>query len=302
MVEKVKMQHYVPRVYLQNFCTQEGDNYIINCYDKTDSHKFKTDIKNVAMEKFFYDTDKDVNQEVEKSLGDIEGSFNTVYQKLVENEDLTVLNEEERGVISSFVATQLIRTKEYREGYEFSIKSLKSLLSNENMTEELRKQLEEVTSDEGIKENHISMLKEFPQTTIPLLNKKKWILIINKTTMLYTTSDHPITLYNPEITSHGIESPGIQIFFPLNPRLCLAIVDPSLYAHHSNKIESTDIENSKLMNYLQVARSNRFIFSSTDDFSVADDVLTKKPDFRDPNRKRGTWQYLDKTKMMYTPD
>ena len=118
--------------------------------------------------------------------------------------------------------------------------------------------------------------------------------------MLYTTSDHPITTYNPEINSRGIDSPGVQIFFPLNPTLCLSIVDPLVYGHHEDFIESTDIENSKLKNYLQVARSNQFIFSKTDDFSVADDVLTKKPEFREGDRKRGTWQYLDNTKMMYT--
>ena len=295
------MQHFVPRVYLRNFGTKIGkDNFTINIYDKTDSNKFVTNIKKIAVSKYFYDTDEDVNQEVEKELGSVEGNFNTAYEALVESKDLTRLTEENKQAISNFVATQLIRTMEYREGYSFSINSLKELLSGENMTDTLRQELDEVTQEDAIKENHISMIKEFPQTTVPILNSKKWVLIINNTEMMYNTSDHPITLYNPEFNSRGIDSPGIQIFFPLNPTLCLTIVDPIAYGHHSDKIISKDVENSKLINYLQVARSHRFVFSKTDDFSVADDVLNQKPEFRESNRKRGTWQFLDNTKIQYT--
>lgn len=296
-MQKTKIQHYVPRLYLKNFSIRKVDKFFINCYNKTNSTKFTTNIRNIAAENYFYDTDHDAEQEVEKILGEFEGSCNISYEKLLQTEDLNSLSQEEKIAIAYFLAVQLVRTKEYREGYKHNINGLYELLSKENMTKELRQQFEEAIQEKAIKSNHIQMLIEFPPQLASILMKKKWCLIENKTTLPNWTSDHPITMYNPRnfgsMGNLGLDVPGIQIFFPLNPRLYLAIVDPVDYAHHEDKIISTDIENSKFHNHQQLARCNKHIFSLDEDFSLADQLLKERPYLRNIDIRRGKWKFLN---------
>ncbi len=49
-----RRHHYVPRVYHQNFSKKESNEWIITVLDKTKSEPYKTNIKNVAVEKDFY--------------------------------------------------------------------------------------------------------------------------------------------------------------------------------------------------------------------------------------------------------
>jgi hypothetical protein len=50
-----KLQHYVPQFYLRSFASEGGKTPRIWCYDKARQKAFKTNIKNVAAERNFYE-------------------------------------------------------------------------------------------------------------------------------------------------------------------------------------------------------------------------------------------------------
>jgi hypothetical protein len=49
-----RRHHYVPRTYLQNFAVQEKNEWRIMVMDKTKNAPYKSNIKDVAVEKDFY--------------------------------------------------------------------------------------------------------------------------------------------------------------------------------------------------------------------------------------------------------
>lgn len=71
-----------------------------------------------------------------------------------------------------------------------------------------------------------------------------WTLYINKTSLTYWTSDNTIAIENiTEIDQnepHQIRD-GCKIYFPLSPKICLLMYDPSFYKY-PNKIFETDIQ------------------------------------------------------------
>jgi hypothetical protein len=62
-----KAQHYVPRFILNNFCI--GDTSQVFVFDKRHESVFKTNIRNVAVEKGFYNLEIDgVTASIEPNL------------------------------------------------------------------------------------------------------------------------------------------------------------------------------------------------------------------------------------------
>ena len=115
-MQKIKLQHYVPRFYLRNFSKLLDKNYIIQCFDKEKNKQFETIIENVGCEKFFYDSKEDTVQSVEKNLAKLEGMFNNSILNLIKLKDLSKLPINEKFMLSLFIAIQFLRSKERREG------------------------------------------------------------------------------------------------------------------------------------------------------------------------------------------
>ncbi len=96
MANKIKIQHYVPRFYLRAFGIKSGDDFSVNCFDKSSGKTFLTNIRNIGSEKYFYDKNNDESQRLEKTLSVSESKFNIAYQKIIEKCDLNILSKEER--------------------------------------------------------------------------------------------------------------------------------------------------------------------------------------------------------------
>lgn len=294
-MERIKLQHYVPRFYLRNFSRSHGKAYVINCFDKSELRKFLVNIKSIGSEKYFYDIDRNTKQIIEKTLTNFESIFNAAYSKLISKEDLNCLNLKEKVAIAHFVAIQEIRTRETREFIRDIAKQAKRKLSKYPLSKKIERQLEEVTTEKSIKSRHLKMLIEeicIKSKFTHMILDKKWVLIENNTDMPFWTSDHPVNRYNPLKVPYpfgnlGLLSRGIQIFFPLNPKLSLCFCDPVEYFIYPEKLTS-DIENVKFQNSLQVISSTRHIFSIGDDFSLAVEMISKDASLKNINRKRVT--------------
>lgn len=286
MTDRIKMEHYVPRFYLRNFSIN-ANGKALYCFDKNTCKKFIGNVKNVACERYFYDIPKQ-GQSVERSFAKVEPLFNAVCSKLIATNDINSLKWDERVTLASFIAIQEIRTRETREWLKELCEKVKGKLSKHNLPKYLEKQLEEITTEEGNKELHLAMLKEV-RNFVNAMFGMKWILIENKTRMLLWTSDHPINRYNPiedRIGNLGFLSRGIQIFFPLTPRLGICLCDLVEYFRYPERMSTTDMDNIRFQNHLQTKWATRFIFSQDDDFSLAEEILREQPSLRNIARER----------------
>lgn len=286
MANKIKLEHYVPRFYLRNFSiNNEGKG--LYCFDKHTSKNFIANIRNTACEKYFYDIPRD-DQSVEKSLAKIESILSVAYNKLITNRNLNWLNWVERVSIANFVAVQEIRSREMREYLKDLVRQFTAKLSKHKLSEEIKRQLEEINTAEYPREFQLRMFENVKEFSDIILSMK-WILIENKTKMLFWTSDHPINRFNPikdPLGNLGFLSRGIQIFFPLTPRLSLCLCDLVEYFIYPEKMGTDNIDNITFQNHLQMRWATRFIFSQDDDFSLAERILKEEPSLRSADRKR----------------
>ncbi|MEK6982930.1 MAG: DUF4238 domain-containing protein [Nanoarchaeota archaeon] len=286
---KIKLQHYVPRFYLKRFANIDGNNHILDCFDKFEEKQFNTDVMDIACEKFFYDTQDDTEQETEKALSLVEGRFNEYLSKLIKFRDVSKISNEERYFISMFIAVQYIRTKENREMLKDSINQLAERLSGENLSPKLAREIKEAQKDESIKKMQVRLLRETPQFA-DIIYQMKWIIISNGTKTPFWTSDNPVALHN-EINQWpygnlGLKCIGIELHLPLTPTLLLVTCDPIAFCREPDKKTLRDFRYIIREQSYQVYSSTRFIFSNQPNFSFAKKVITENPKHKDPNRKR----------------
>ena len=81
-----KLQHYVAQCYLRAFAAQGGKHPNIWCYDKVEKRAFKTNVKNVAGERYFYNSPLE-SAAVEEKLAELEARFVPTRQRIAETVD-----------------------------------------------------------------------------------------------------------------------------------------------------------------------------------------------------------------------
>lgn len=289
----VKLEHYVPQFYLKQFVIKPKKHSIF-CFDKSKLKSFNVSIKNVANETYFYDQPGENEQTKEKTLAVMESSFKNILEKILATEDLTSLSAEDKESVAIFVTTQELRTREYRETLKDMWKQTKDTLikvSGGKISQEFEKRyrIEDWGPEQNAKSLQLDMLKNIPKYADILLHMA-WFLLLNRTPVPFLSSDHPINRYNPiDVRPRGnlgLLSEGIQIHFPLTPKLTLSFCDPSSYQLPLVTREIKDVQNIIFTNSLQITHSTRYIFSNVSDFSLAREILRDNPSLGDIHRKR----------------
>jgi hypothetical protein len=291
VAEIIKMQHYVPRVYLRNFSfDQKSEEYFVYCFDKTTSKTFPVNISNIACERFFNDIEGDDDQTIEKLLCQYEGAFAEVYRKIEQNENLECLNNHERTSLAFFFSIQYFRTKEQRMSYHDLVHYVKDTLTRQCPSETLREDLEACCGESVLKDGHLAVFMTAVPDMVRTLLNMKWALLKNTTSMPFWSSDNPVVMDNSAENENdrylGYHCPGIEMYLPLNHHYCLAICDPAKYHVLPDIMETNSIENVIYNNCLQLMQSTRFIFSNTDNFSYAKKFLKERPEYKCVDRQR----------------
>jgi hypothetical protein len=231
---KAEVQHYVPQVLLRlhaNDPSAKKGSQQVWCFDKQTDKVFPANIRGVLSGTRFYEVEVDGQTlSLEEPLSEIEGMLSPILARLVRDQKLAALTKEDRFTIASFCAVQLLRTQGFRD----RIKDL-----NEGVAEALRKRgidPSEVSnfkmlSDEEIKAFSMDILAEAPRKYGPHFLSKYWHLIGSMPDDPFHLGDHPVVVDNDVRSgpgSLGLASPGVTIYLPLSPTLCLAMTDPVL--------------------------------------------------------------------------
>ncbi|WP_394908091.1 DUF4238 domain-containing protein [uncultured Mesonia sp.] len=270
MNNHVKNQHYVPQFLLKNFSSR--GNKFIWAYDKNEKYSVQNQIKErpikkVASEEYFYDQFK--NSKIgsyEYALQQAENESAPIIEKIIKTKNIIDLSEEERRTLSFFIILQNLRTKG-------------QLLQTETSMETLSKQLKDKANIEipniDYKKIWFSMLEKSTSFYEILMNK---VWMLSESNNSFLISDNPVTLQNTTDTSEirgtlGLESFGIEIYLPLSPSLTLCLFCEKLFKNSGyNKKYIPNLtcepENVENINSLQIAYSERFIFSHKNEFEL----------------------------------
>lgn len=279
-----KKQHFVPRFYLKNFSNKKKGKqlkHLIWCFNKSDERSFIKNINDVAHENYFYDVIRGGNF-IENKLERFENEHKKVLKTLITEKDLSLLSKDEKKVISHLIVTQFVRTREMRD----LIIGMDQLRYENNIT----------TKYEGIgvKFQHLGFIYYILQEYVtdfklsPFLNMK-WSLMINNTVLDYWTSDNPVNIYNglknKYFANIGLIGEGVEIYYPLTPKLCLTLVDSKYYPKLPNEsiIQIDDVRYIIDVNRLQVILSGKEVYSINNDFSIAHKILEEYPQFKQNN-------------------
>lgn len=328
-MSKVKNQHYVPRIYLENFAVKSK----VFVFDKIEERILSsngTNVKNIASERYFYDLPVEVIpddlkdhidvQLIEKWFSKIEIEFSKALNSIIATFALSTpenlyftnaLSEKEKFDVASFLAIQDLRTRDFRDSIletnekltkallnRFGVKA-KSVIEKEigyiKIQENLKGEVE-VLIDEKVRErelliSHIKSLldKTYLQKFTEVLFNHIWIIGINRSSLPLWTSDNPLVRRAWKEGETGFASEGIEVAFPVNPKLILIMCDKSYYrCMQSLNRRFLNLQENEVVYYnnLQVSNSNRQLYSINNNFELAAKACSDYPEIKARNRWR----------------
>ena len=304
MNDSSKKHHYVPQAILRRFSADSAQTQVY-VFDKARMKSFPSSIRDAGCENYFNTV------EVEGQTVSFEGLFQTnddqlarLLEIIVSSRSLAVLIPQDRAALSEVVAAQIVRTKLLRT----TIRSI---------AEQLSRSLREAGFDprevDGFsiptdQETRRAALASFLdlRRIVAALQEKRPILIHGSDSTLFWTSDNPVVLHNSfPYGEQGLNSPGIEIYFPISSELVLGFFCPSIehkirqllalghpdlnrekYTKIYKALQGGDSvpaesDTSLFLNSLQVLRSSRFLYAPSDDFEQARKLLDRHPEAQD---------------------
>lgn len=97
----------------------------------------------------------------------------------------------------------------------------------------------------------------------------KMKLVINQTSIPFISSDYPVFRYNEFLIGHGIlsfgyGSPGLQIIFPISPRIALIYYDPEIYnvGKKQDKTVFASKQDVETFNLMQVHKAYKIVLGN----------------------------------------
>jgi hypothetical protein len=202
------------------------------CFDKLTDNVFSPNIAGILASTRFYEIEIDGQMiSLEGSLTKIEDAVSSVLTRIVETRTIHDLTDAERQAVASFCAVQLVRTQGFRQQIRDTHEAVLDALKRRGLDVSQQPNLA-MPSEEEIKISSFRMLIDAPQTYGPHFLAKHWHLIESTVEDPFHLGDHPVVVdSNPSITGHresGLSSPGVSIYLPLAPTLCLAMTDALL--------------------------------------------------------------------------
>jgi hypothetical protein len=303
---KTKKEHYVPQLYLEAFAR---DGHLC-AFDKATGKAFPSSVRDAASQRFFYDIPEldqavGVSQAIEKFFNPFEDAAAPVLDSLrrsLGSGNFVAITQSQRIDLSIFFALQMLRTPESREHFvQLSLALHKHAFLS--WVREQRPGLEfdassfdlEMTEDEQIRTHARAILDHDLRDRIAeIIFQHCWVVLENPFSTPFITSDHPVcnhgTVSHPVRSMQGLASFGAEILFPISPTHLLLIVEKRAFPQAAccdGQLAVLDsVENVIYYNHWQVRHSLRFLYSASDDFSLARSMIEESPELANPCNPR----------------
>ena len=306
-----KVQHYVPQFLLRNFANGKKDQVWV--YDKSANRSFPSNTKNVASESRFYNFEYQGQPlTLEAWLSKLEGQAKSVINFILAADSLSTLADNQKKVLASFLAVQLTRTKAFREKWNALPGQMREHFDKAGDKVAPGSQAEEFLREKTENDSKVQTARiifDAPATYAANFLDKDWLLGATSRKHPFYLSDNPLTRQNmADRPNLGLRTPGIEIYLPLSPTRALVMWCPTLIdlAHRgagptadssdpagviamsdallSGKPVQYSVANVENFNSLQVIWSERYVFSTSNDFQLAEKMLGEHPSLKNGPR------------------
>lgn len=263
MVKK-KRHHYIPRFYLKRFSIN-NDGKFLALYN-LNNRKFiqAAPLKSQAYENFLYGED----DEIENALAKMEGNVSRMFNYWTDERLFYPPPPETNGfkLLKRFILYQAFRTpKSGNDIMETINQGMKTFVK------EFKPDLWESFKDGKLVHENAVLLGLFKSIENEhLLNYLDCKFLVNLSLLPFITSDSPVILYNQllekaenYIGATGLVAKGLQVFYPVHPRLMICLFDPEVYDFGENNEDcaSTEsIEEVHQLNGLQLTNCDAQVF------------------------------------------
>ena len=306
--DKFKMQVREQRIMdvaMENYFYDIDFEELLQKAESDESEKIKTDLKNIVGTENWEDVksvldSKHIEKKFFAPMEDIYSDLlHTFISKSYNGNDWVIKNcnicsETEKEFMSLFIAIQIIRTKSFRTNLGDTFAKLyqtlayKSQMNNENA---LPKEAFEVEANEDfIKLQHSTMIldEEMAVGIAETLCNHIWVIYVNKTDYPFYTSDNPVATIphkRDEYVSYGgIASEGVEIVFPISPKLLLAMYEKETYKDKIQDRKYIVLSSKDQIDYYncqQVYHSYRCVFSGKNNFNLAEQICKETPELQE---------------------
>ncbi len=286
----VRKNHYIPQGYLRAFECQDKTGFIYEFkLDQTTFDEKSGDnpvkIENILYLSHFYSLN------TELILKDIEDAFYNIRNKIISDNTIKKISYEEKLSIVRYILAQYIRTPLERNRFvnnaRIMLESVYFYRGNQETKKDKNKikiEFNEIFIRKMVEDSMFQFLFPSPEKNnslelITFFLKNEWRLIVAEHMKFYT-SDNPILLYNNSFESfvdqdyinslktpnskifgtrrpHGLMEPGIQLYFPITPKLCILIYNPQNDQRLLNPVEIN--EQILIQCYQNILSSNNTI-------------------------------------------
>lgn len=229
MVKK-KRHHYIPRFYLKRFSVNNEGKFL-GLYNLNNRRFIQNaPLKSQAYKNFLYGED----DEIENALAEMEGKVSQMFNYWTDERLLYPPPPETNGfkLLKRFILYQAFRTpKSGNDIMEMLNQGMKTFVK------EFKPDLWESLKDETLVHENPVLLGLFNLLEHEhLLDYLECKFLVNLSLLPFITSDSPVIFYNQlmeqadnYVGATGLVAKGLQIFYPIHPRLMICFYDPSVY-------------------------------------------------------------------------
>jgi len=299
MVE-YKNQHFVPELLLRGWST---DEQVTTLHLKPGHEERGQAISKICSSNYLYTNSQDTT--LEQELGSLENFQARPIKYLRGGAKPSNLSVDLANCLYSYVMTQRLRTKSYRQEIRFGSEQvyegvfIKKLWPLYNPEEKLRIDVETI---EALKESYIKQAARNHQNYIMMhgflgivIRDLDIILLKNNTEKGFICSDSPIVLDNISQKMHGdylsypgFANRGILIYCPISPEYYVVIYDKSAYNFNHDKNNCLDIDDVNevvMLNKLQLMNAQDIILYDDnnsrseliEEYKIIDNIYDTKP-------------------------
>jgi len=261
---KKKRHHYIPRFYLKRF-SLNNEGKTIGLYNhKNNLFVPEAPLRHQAYKDRLYGQD----DEIENALAEMEDTVARLFYYWTEEKQLYPPPPESNGfkLLKRFILYQAYRTPKSGDDIMKTLnKGMKVLLK------EVEPQMaERMEGSTLVHENPVLLMLLNSIGREHLLDFLDCKFLVNLSPLSFITSDAPIVFYNQlmehtgnYVGSTGLVAKGLQIFYPIHPRLMICLYDSNVYDFGNgceNCFGTESIEEINQLNGLQLINGKSQIF------------------------------------------
>ena len=216
-------QHIIPKCYLKQFADSNIPSNFGPCvwlFERERKQGKRQNVRSVLTGKDVYTFHGDYS--IEKTLGQIESEYATIFEKKIKNR--IPLNRNEHLVFCAFVAAMLQRTLKQKENIENFIDQIvdhaKQMEIGHGVLHKTSLEWEKEKEDA----HKLSVIQMIPKITTILSQMNIAFLCTKNKRVSFITSDSPAFLFNSKLQFQRFMGPGlgqkhVEVRLPLSPEI-----------------------------------------------------------------------------------